>query len=100
MAKSTIKYAGDNIVHVVGVRLRVLGEGFLRCSLHSIEDVNNYTVNPIIMSSNTNKPITKLANIIDSRIQLQIMTNDIDEIFGISNFYIYAKPIAISYPIT
>lgn len=100
MAKSGIKSAGDNIIHVVSVRLRVLGAGYLRLSLHSLEDVNNLTLHPVTLEASTNKPATKIANFRDTRVQLQIFTNDIDEVFELGTFYMFTKTVATSYPLT
>lgn len=99
MAKSSIRSVGDNIIHVVASRVRVRGTGYLRLSLHSLDDINTSTLHPIEMSSSTNKPATKLANFRDSRVQLKIITNDIDEVFNIGTFYMFTKPVAESYPV-
>lgn len=91
---------GDNVLHAVAIRIRATGDGNLRTSLHSLQDVNNRTIDPIIMSASTNKLATKITNFLDQRIQLKITTTDIDETFTISRFYVFVKESTTGYPIT
>lgn len=94
-----VRTAGDNLLHIVATRTRVTGAGFLRQSLLSLDDVNTSTLDPLPMQSATNRLIDKLANFVDQRVQLKLYTDDVDEIFTISKFYIFSKVSAQSYPI-
>jgi hypothetical protein len=87
------------ILHAVGVRLRVTGLGNLDISLHSLDDVRNVSLQSLQLTGTTNREPTVLANFQEQRIQLKLETNEMDDVFHVSRIVIFVKPVSESYPI-
>ncbi len=84
--------------HFTAIRTRVRGSGNLNISLISYDDVYSQSLTPIAMVSLTNKTPTQLANFTQQTARIRIETNEIDEIFQISQILVYSKPVASSFP--
>lgn len=84
--------------HVVAVRLRVVGAGNLLLSLTDYDDIQTENLIPIVMQAATRIEPTRLANLQSQRIRLIGQTTEIDERFDIHRIVIYAKPVAVEYP--
>ncbi len=90
--------AGEMINHFTGVRMRVIGQGNLQLSLLSPDGINISTLAPTIMqSTNRISPFT-LASFTEERVQLQISTDEIDEIFRVNRIILFAKATATMEP--
>lgn len=87
------------ILHAVAVRMRVVGSGNLQIFLRSLDDVRNVQLTSHPMATTTNIEPTILANFQEQRIQLELKTTLINEIFTISRIVIFVKPVAEGYPI-
>ncbi len=84
--------------HVVGIRLRVTGQGALDLTLESYDAVKTQALVPLNMLNPNQFEPTRLANFQSQRIRLVGSVNLIDEWFSIHRIIIYAKPVATEYP--
>lgn len=84
--------------HIVGVRLRVLGEGNLLLSLQDYSNIQTQNLIPLVMSTATRIEPTRLSNFQSQRTRLVGTVDEMDEWFGIRRIIVYAKPVAIEYP--
>lgn len=91
--------AGGDVLHCNAVRLRVIGSGNLLPSLWSLDNVRNVDLFPHPMSYTTNREPIVLANFNEQRIQLKVMTTQINETFMITKMVIFVKPVAEGYPV-
>ncbi len=89
---------GENIVHFAGIRLRVTGNGNLKLSFHSLDDVRNQTLVPLVMQATTDREPSRLSNFISQRARLEVRTTEINENFRINRIIVFAKPIYTDYP--
>lgn len=87
------------VLHAVGVRLRVTGAGDLQLFLRSLDNVRNTQLVSHPMAATTNVEPTILANFTEQRIQLELKTTEIDETFMISRIVVFVKQVAEGYPI-
>lgn len=92
------KSGGENEHHVVGVRLRINGAGNLNIGLQDLDNIQTQPLVPIAMQSATRIEITRLANFQSQRIRFTGTTTEINEIFHIRRIVIFAKPVAVEYP--
>lgn len=90
--------AGSNIVHVAGVRFRVVGTGNLQLSFKGYDDVDTQTLVPIAMTTSPGREKTRLANFISQSTRLRGETTEINEIMRVNHIWIYAKEIWKNYP--
>jgi hypothetical protein len=88
-----------HIVHSVGVRYRVRGEGLLRTRMWNLDNVRMQHLNNINLDTPSSREKTIIANFQDQGIQIQFRTIHIDEIFNMSKLICFVKPVAESYPI-
>lgn len=84
--------------HIVGVRLRVLGEGNLLLSLQDYSNIQTQNLSALAMSTATRIEPTRLSNFQSQRTRLIGTVTEIDEWFDIHRIIIFAKPVAIEYP--
>jgi len=93
------KRGGDESEHhVVSVRLRVNGSGNLKLALTDLNQVQTQNLVPLPMQSTTRIEPTRLANFQSQRIRLELTTTEINEVFRINRIIIFAKPVAVEYP--
>lgn len=90
---------GGDVLHSNALRLRVTGSGNLEIYLRSLDNVRNTQLRSHSMSSTTNVEPIVLANFQEQRIQLELRTMLIDEVFTISRIVIFVKPVAEGYPV-
>lgn len=88
---------GD-IVHAVGVRYRVRGEGELQTRLKNLDGLRTVILDEIVMEERSRREMTVIANFQDQGVQILFRTTFIDEIFSISKIVCFVKPVAESYP--
>jgi hypothetical protein len=84
--------------HLVGTRLRVVGEGDLLISLEDLDAIQTQNLSPLGMTPTTRFEPTRLSNFQSQRTRLIGKTSAIDEWFSIHRIIIYAKPVATEYP--
>ena len=84
--------------HIVAVRLRVNGQGNLLLSLTDLDDIQNSDLVPLPMQEKTRFEPTRLANFQSQRTRLVGTTTELNEIFKIDKIIIFAKPVAVEYP--
>jgi hypothetical protein len=90
--------AGENIAHFTAVRMRVTGEGNLKMTLFSLDDVRLQELNPFVLTPETNIQPTRLANFNEQRASLEIKTTEFQEYFRINRIILFSKEIYTSYP--
>lgn len=93
------KNSGEVEHHIVGVKLRVTGSGNLKMTLTDLNSIQNQSLIDLVMQSTTRIEPTKLANFQSQRIRLELKTTEINEVFTIKRIIIFAKPVAVEYPI-
>lgn len=96
MAK--VNSSGEYEHHIVAVRLRVIGEGNLQLALTDYQDVQTLNLVPLPLVATTRIEPTRLSNFQSQRTRLVGQVTEIDEWFEISRILIFAKPVAIEYP--
>ena len=89
---------GD-IVHSIGVRYRIRGDGVLRTRLWNLDKVRNQYLENIDMVTPSAREKTIIANFQDQGLQIQFKTIHMDEYLNISKIICFVKPVAESYPI-
>lgn len=89
---------GENLVHIGGLRMRVVGSGDLRMRLISMDEIYEQTLVSLTMSAATNIQPVRLANFMQQRTQLEVKVTAINEYFKINRIIIYAKAIFTSHP--
>ena len=89
---------GENEHHVVAVRLRLTGAGNLKLALTDLNQVQTQNLVDLPISATTRIEPTRLANFQSQRIRLELSTTEIDEHFKINRIIIFAKPVAVEYP--
>lgn len=91
--------SGENICHIDSIRMRVIGTGNLRLSLHSLQNVRSQVCpNPILMAAVTDIEPTRGFNFLSQRMALKVQTTEIDEFFRINRIIIFAREVFTSYP--
>ncbi|MET0785162.1 MAG: hypothetical protein ABWY25_00450 [Paenisporosarcina sp.] len=96
MAK--MKAIVGDIIHAVGVRYRVRGDGLLETRLKNLDGLRTEVLNDIEMEDRSRREMTSIANFQDQGVQILFRTIFIDEIFSISKIVCFVKPVAESYP--
>jgi len=84
--------------HIVGARLRVVGEGNLQLILQDYDNVQVQNLVPLPMHPTNRFEPTRLSNFQSQRTRLVGQVTEIDEWFHIHRIIIYAKPVATEYP--
>lgn len=89
---------GQYVNHFNAVRYRITGSGNLLHQLNSLNAVYTAPLPTITMQSTTNRYPNVLVNITQPRVQVELWTDAIDEVFTISQIIVYARPITTGYP--
>ena len=84
--------------HIVGVRLRVTGEGNLHLRLQDLDNIQNQDLALLPLVTDTRIEPTRLANFQSQRTRLYGRVTEINENFHIRRIIIYAKMVAVEYP--
>jgi hypothetical protein len=101
MARGTARdagSAGEMISHFNAIRMRVVGTGFLKMTLYSLQDQTLQHLADFELSETTRFSPLRLANFIEQRAALQIQTHSINEYFRINRIIIYSRTYASEYP--
>jgi hypothetical protein len=88
----------EYINHFGAIRTRLKGNGNIKGTLFSYDEVRSDILNPTAMSANTDDPVTILADFTTFNAKLRLEVTEIDEYFNISSILIYVKPVANSFP--
>jgi hypothetical protein len=89
---------GQYLNHFNAVRYRILGNGTLHHQINSLDNVYIKTLPNLTLQSSTNRYPNLLTNVTEQRIQLELWTDEIDEVFTVSQIIIYSRPITTGYP--
>lgn len=90
--------SGERISHFNAIRMRVVGTGFLKLTLYSLEDETHFQLADIEMSESTRISPLRLANFIEQRASLRLETHSINEYFKVNRIIIYSRDFAAEYP--
>jgi hypothetical protein len=90
--------SGEYINHFNMIRMRVTGSGNLKLTLNSLQDVRQFQLADISMSSSTDIQPFRLANFQTQRASITIGTTNINEHFRINRIIVYSRPIEAEYP--
>ena len=85
--------------HIVGIRLRVIGEGNLRLALLGLNDIQRLELKPLPLATTNRFEPMVLSNFQSQRVRLELKTTEIDERMEVGRIIIFAKPVASEYPI-
>jgi len=97
-AARTSGSSGEFINHYTGVRMRVIGQGNLNMTMFGQDDIESSVLASTPMqTTNSRSPFT-LASFTTQRMQVEISTDDINEIFRINRIIIFAKAVATMEP--
>lgn len=97
MAKKS-KVGVESEYHVVATRLRVTGHGNLKLALTDLNQIQTFNQVDIVMEAATRIEPTRLADFQSQRIRLEGGVTQINETFRISKIIIFAKAVAVEYP--
>ena len=95
MAKQKLS---SGILHFNAVQLRTIGSGNLQLFLRSLNNSHNAQLTSIPMQATTNREPVVLSNFTDQRVQLELKTTVLNEVFNISKIVIFTKSVATGYP--
>lgn len=88
----------DNIVHYTSVRMRIIGNGQLKMTMFSQDNIYSSVLLPFTMQATTNIRPTRLMNFQHQRAYLEGKTDSILQWFKINKIVIYAKEVFVDYP--
>lgn len=88
----------EYINHYNAVRLRVKGNGDLKLTLLSPDEIYSQELVPVSMVLTTARNPTQLANFKQLRAKLRIETTEMNETFQISHILVFSKPVEGSFP--
>lgn len=89
---------GQYINHFNAVRLRINGTGTLLSQLNSLDEVYQVPMPNLTLQNTTNRYPNLLCNVTQPRIQYEMWTDEIDEVFKLKQIIIYSKPVRTGYP--
>lgn len=90
--------SGEGISHFNLIRMRVIGTGNLKLSMHSLQNVKVTQISPLAMSLVTDIEPTKKTNFKKQRAALRGETTEFQEYFRINRIIIGSKLLWTSYP--
>lgn len=88
----------EYINHFTAIRTRIKGSGLIRGTIFSYDEVQSDVLNPTLMSTVIDDPVTILSDFTSFVGKLRLEVTTIDEYFDISGIIIYSKPVASSFP--
>lgn len=89
---------GENISHFAAIRVRVNGQGNLKMSVHSLDDVRSKTLVPLAMNAANRIIPTRLVNFSEQRACFELKTTGFDDKFRINRIVVFMKEMYSSYP--
>jgi hypothetical protein len=90
----------EQIIHIAGIKLRVVGEGNLIPTLYALDTATFKQLRSMLMHTIDDTEPVRLCNFVSQRVYLRLETQAQDEIFTINRIIIYMKPIWSSRPNT
>ena len=90
--------SGENISHFASIRIRLNGNGQLRMSVHSLDNVRSKQLVPFTMQQSTRIIPTRIVNFMEQRAAFELTTTEMDEKFRINRIVIFMKEVFSSYP--
>lgn len=90
--------AGENIQHFSHVRLRVVGNGVLRGTLSSLDDIRVLDIPNYTLSTTSRIEPTLLTNFVEQRAAIEFYQTDIDEWMRVNRVIVFIKDYGSEYP--
>lgn len=94
MAKAIV----GEVIHAVGARFRVRGDGLLQVRMKNLDGLRTVLLDSIAMEDRSRREMTSIANFQDQAVQILFRTTQIDDVLNISKVVCFVKPVAESYP--
>jgi hypothetical protein len=88
----------ENIAHFTAVRMRVIGQGDLKMTMYSLDDIKSKELVPFALTSTARIQPTRLANFMEQRASLELYTTELNDYFRINRIIIFSKETFTSYP--
>jgi hypothetical protein len=99
VAKTSTKGGGsENINHFAGWRLRVIGNGNLKSTIGTLNDVITKDLFPMPMTDPARIEPYRIINFMSQRAAIEYKTTELDEWFQINTLVIFIKPVFTQYP--
>jgi len=95
---SDTQSSGEFISHFNAIRFRVVGNGSLKLTFKSMDEVMQVALPPVALNAATNREPRVLANFQQQRAMLEGYTTDINETFKINRVIIFASSLWTEYP--
>jgi len=90
--------SGDNISHFAAIRIRSNGNGSLKMTVYSLDNIKFKQLVPFTMATQNRIIPTRLVNFTEQRASFEIKTTEIDEYFRINRITVFMKEMYTSYP--
>lgn len=90
--------AGGAILHIAGVRPRVVGDGNLDMQFIGLDPADVHNLVAIEMTDPAGREPLRLCNAQGQRLRLKVGVNEIDEYFRINSISIFVKELWQDYP--
>ena len=90
--------SGEGIHHFSTVRIRAIGQGELRLTIYSLDDVNKKVLVPLTMHLKERIQPNRIVNFVEQRASFEITTTGIDEWVRLNRIVVYMKEIYTSHP--
>ena len=88
----------ENINHLAGIRLRVLGSGELNIRISSLSDVIIKDLVPITMQDPARIEPYRIINFVSQKSKITLSTDDFDSVMRVNKIVVFLKPIFTQYP--
>lgn len=90
--------SGESTSHFGSIRIRVTGDGELRLSVYSLDDLDTKALVPLVMAARARYSPTRIVNFVEQRASFELKTIRKGEKFRINRIVIFTKEIYKSYP--
>ena len=90
--------SGESISHFAAIRIRINGNGSLRMTVFSLDDVRSKELVPFIMATTTRIIPTRLVNFMEQRACFELKTTERGEKFRINRIIVFMRETFSSHP--
>lgn len=88
----------ESIMHFNIIRIRVTGSGNLLPTLFSLDDIISSVLTPLVMSTTSDRHLTRKCNFQTDKVAIQLQTTVINEVFHINRIILFASEVFAEYP--
>lgn len=90
---------GGPVLHCASVKMRVVGQGIMKCKLLGFDDIETDDLYPQTLSPKNRQEHVMLANMQGERMKLRITTESLDDFVRVNNITFFIKPLWNSNPV-